>query len=235
MSFWQPGVSATKAKDSVRDDWRAALPDDRKRQFDAISAQWEATYSMLSVTLNEAFALRDAGTLVRAREQAAVAADLVDRLAADLVHALQALRAKGWSSDPVPAVEPLHPKNFRGDSSQSHAAGNLFLHRVLPSRRARFLLKVRKLEAAVSRLAEDFRGPADEIAEGASVEPSASWHTLELAHDDLNTMMRESIVVLKSFLRAVSDGRFTAFRQCMARAGRRAPLRARPGFSRASS
>lgn len=235
MSFWQPDASAQTSADSVQADWRAPLPEERQRQFEAVSTHWQELYAMLSVTLNEAFTLRADGTLVQAREQIAMAADLVDRLAGDLVATLLALRAQGWRSESLPAVEPLRPKNFRGDSSQSHAAVNQMLHGLLPWHRLRFVLKVRKLEAAVRDLADEFRGPAEEIAEGASVEPPASWRALELAHDDLNTMMRECTVVLKSYLRAVSERRFAAFRESMASGGRGVVLRARPGFSRASS
>ena len=46
---------------SVKDDWRAWLPEEKNKVFRACVEQLEVSYGMLSVSLNEAIGLRQAG------------------------------------------------------------------------------------------------------------------------------------------------------------------------------
>ena len=198
---------------TVREDWLAWLPVEQDRLFEATIAQLEASYSMLSVTLNEAFSLREKGTLVHAREQAGVCADLVDRLAGYLLGTLHALEDHGRHFGTLPNVAALKPDFFRGQTAQHIARRSSLLHRVLFSSRSRFFFKLRALLEMVEHLRQQFRNAAEELAEGASIHPGADWLQLDLLHYDLNTCLRETIVVLKSFLCALPGEEVQPFRQ----------------------
>jgi hypothetical protein len=185
---------------TVSDDWTARLPEDKRDLFEGIVQHWEAGYAMLSVALNESFALRSRGELVRARQQAAVAADLAGLLTFPLAGALRTLGLHARKYGTFPRVEALNPGNFRGATGHRLAAWNSLLHGVVPAERFRFSQKLRALSAAIDEMAEEFRRSATALVEGTSTEPGTCWSELDTLHYDLNTCLRESVVVLKSFL-----------------------------------
>lgn len=220
---------------SVREDWSAGLSAEKHQLFDSAVAELDAGYQMLSVTLDEAIALRDRAELVRAREAVAVSADLLDRLAARLLESLQALKEHGRNSGKLPLVAPLNPDFYRGETACRIAFSHRLLHRFLVTRRSRFLRKLRALAQTVEALSGEFRAAAEAIAEGTTVHPGGHWQALEYLHYDLNTCLRETIVVLKSFLRLLPAGRCEAFRHRLFAPLPLLPRRLRHRFSRVST
>ncbi len=219
---------------SVRDDWIAWLPAEKARLFESVVAEWNAAYGMLSVALNEALAFRADGSLVRAREQAANCAILLDRLAAPLVVALDAMEDHGRHFGTLPAIEPLNPAFFRGEAAQHAAWKNSLIHRVLLSDRSRFFHKLRTLANITEELGEEFHAAATDLAEGTCIRPAALWTSLDSLHYDLNTCLCETVVVLKSFLCALQSEELQAFR-CKLEAAPAPYRHVRLGLSRASS
>jgi len=61
-------------------------------------------------------------------------------------------------------------------------------------------------------LAEDFRHAADDLAEGNLLNPPKMWAEVDAGHYDLNTCLREAIVVFKSFLIALPEDQLGAFK-----------------------
>jgi hypothetical protein len=176
-------------------------------------AELNAGYAMLSVALNEAFALRAKCQLVGARQQTAVAAELLNRLVERLLAALAALQEHARHLIFLPTVEPLNPDFFRGERAVQAAWWNALLHGSLLQNRLRVFHKLWTLRKTIAGLRDTFQAAANEIAEGMCVEPSARWELLEVLHYDLNTLLRETTVVLKSFLLALSTDEFKSFQQ----------------------
>jgi hypothetical protein len=202
-----------EASRSVRQDWFAGLPEERHRAFDAAVGGLESLYAMVSVALDEAFSAREKGALVLAREQVAISAELTNRLGIQLFEALRALEEYGRKARKYPQVAPLNADFFRGATAQRIAAMQEVMHRLMPTRRARFTHKVEALGQTVQELTKEYRAAAEEIAAGASTDPAGHWEALDLVHYDLNTCLRETIVILKSFLLALSSGQFEAFQE----------------------
>ncbi len=198
---------------SVREHWFAWLPAEKDRLFEAAANQLEVLYSMLSIALDEAFELRAKGALVHAREQAGVSADLFDRLAACLLATLRALENHGRHFGTLPNVAALNAEFFRGETAQHSARRSGMLHRVLFSSRSKFFHKLRALAETVEDLREEFREAAGELADGSSVHPGAHWQALEVLHYDLNTCLREAVIVLKCFLCVLPHEEVQPFRQ----------------------
>ncbi len=211
----------------VREDWVAWLPAEKDGLFEATVNELEVFYWMLSVTLDEALSLRDTRTLVHARVQAGVSADLFDRLAARLLAALGALEEHGRHFGTLSNVVPLNPDFFRGETAQRMARRSSLLSRVLLSSRSKFFHKLRALAEMVEDLREEFREAAEELAEGISVQPGAHWQALDTLHYDLNTCLRETIVVLKSFLCALPDEEVQPFQRKLRARAQAAPQTAR--------
>ncbi len=188
---------------SVSDDWTVVLPREKNLVFQAVVQRWECTYAMMSVALDEALSLRARGGLVCARQQVSIAADLLDRLALSLISFCETLSVHGRRVHRLPTVAPLNAKFFRGDTGQSAASWNGILHRVLFGSRPRFFHKLRILSETIQHLEYEFQDAADDISTGLCVQPGDCWKTLDGLHYDFSTCLRETEVLLKSFLKTM--------------------------------
>lgn len=166
---------------------------------------------MMSVALDDSLSLRRRGELVCARRNVSISSDLLLRLSAELDGACIALAACGRSLAGLPLVEPLQSEFFRGDVAQSAATWNNLVHHVLMGERQRFFHKIRVLSTTLDQLTLEFCSTAEEIVEGTSIDPEASWKSIDSLHYDFNTCLREIEVVLKCFLSALPSDRLAAF------------------------
>jgi hypothetical protein len=202
---------------SVKDDWRAWLPEVKDCVFRAYAQQLEASYLMLSVSLNEAIELRQAGNLAKSSQVVYVTADLCPRLTDSLAAVLRALGDHAKHYGTMPNTAPLDPANFQGSRGQRSARMSSLLNRVLLTQRSQFLHKIGALHEMVVDISQDFFQSADELASGTSVDPISDWRAMDIAHYDLNTCLREAIVLLKSFLRVLPDNELTPFQEIVSR------------------
>jgi hypothetical protein len=196
---------------SASGDWRAALPGEKNQVFESIVRGWECSYAMMSVSLDEAMSLRARGELVCANQQVSITSELMRRLMSALIEACRVLTDRGKHLSNPPVVQPLNTGFFRGDTAQSAASWNSLLHNVLLGHRSRFFHKLRILSNTVEQLGNEFEHVADDISAGTCTEPGACWKQLDSLHFDLNTCLRESEVILKSFLHALPADQLSAF------------------------
>jgi len=87
------------------------------------------------------------------------------------------------------------------------------LSRVLLTQRSQFLHKISTLEEMVVDLGKHFCEAAEDLGTGASAEPFVDWQAVDAAHYDLNTCLREAIVLLKSFLLVLPEEELAAFQK----------------------
>jgi len=187
---------------SVLQDWIGALPPRQMQTFTTLSQRWNSGYAMGSVALEGAFELRVDGNDRCASQQAKIAGELLERLADDLISGCRIMEDEATHFADVPSVDPLDPANFRTPSILWSLSLSRLLHQVAFGARHRFFHKVRTLERTVEVLADEFSEVLEYAVARSS--PADPWDALERLHDDLNTCLRESEVVLKSFLRALS-------------------------------
>lgn len=180
----------------VREDWFASLPEEQDRFFESVQSQLETSYVIASISLNDVLTLCREGRLPPAGEQSAIVVTLFDGLARQLQAVLRAMGEHARQFGSVPAVIPLRPGFFRSANAQRLARGNYLVSRVLFSVRARFFRKIRALLQIVASVQHETRS----IARTKPEEIALSWNRLEEFHYDLNTCLRETMVVLKSFL-----------------------------------
>jgi len=220
---------------SVSDDWVAALPAEKTRVFQNVLQGWETSYAMLSVSLDDAFALRARGELICSRQQISVTSDILSRLANHLISFCQAVNTRSARLLRLPAVAPLKMDYFRGATAQTAASWNGILHHVLFGSRARFRHKVRILADTLERLMHEFTAAAGDICSGGAVRPATSWDTLDALHYDFNTCLRETEIVLKSFLLALPDEQLGSFVADLEAPPQLKPVSANPKLYRASA
>jgi hypothetical protein len=196
---------------SVKDDWRAWLPGEKDQVFRSYVRQLEISYNMFSVSLDEALELRQSGRLAMAGQAVCVTPDLCNRFAHPLVALLWSLSEHAKHYGTIPNAAPLDPANFQGARGQRAARLSSLLCRVLLSERSQFLYKISTLGEMVDDLSSDFCTASAEIAGAGSMDSDAQWQVVDAAHYDLNTCLREAVVLLKSFLMALPDNELEPF------------------------
>lgn len=192
-------------------DWRTSLPEEKAQVFRSHERRLESLYNMFSVSLNEAIELKQAGLRAKALDTIGMSAELCGRLTRPLAGTLRALHEHAKHYGTVPNAAPLDSENYQGARGQRSARMSGLLDRVLFSHRLQFLHKVSTLEEMVEDLDQDFRGIADELAEGLCDDAERGWHEVDTDHYDLNTCFRETIVLFKSFLVVLPAGQLGDF------------------------
>ena len=196
---------------SVKDDWRAWLPEAKEQVYQKQLHVLESRYVMLSVSLDEAIELRHLGQLGKSRQAVGITSGLCRLLTQALGGLLRALSEHAKHYGTIPNAAPLDPANFQGLRGQRSARMSSLLNHVLLSQRLQFLHKVSTLEEMVEDLGNDYCHAADDLADGFSSNPTKMWAAVDIDHYDLNTCLREVIVVFKSFLIALPETQLGAF------------------------
>lgn len=197
--------------DSVRQDWRAILPYAKGSLFFDHTDKLENAYVMLSVSLNEAISLRQNGDSEKANQEIAVVGELCSRLALRINAVLHAMGQHARHFGIVPNLSPLDATNFQSELGQRAARHSNLVCQLLLSERSQFLNKLNTLEELVDDLSDEFIRIATEVAAGISRMPSRLWKFLEQGQFDLNTCLRETDVVLKSFLLVLPEDHLAGF------------------------
>ena len=198
---------------SVQEDWSRWLPQAKAEAFDSCTRQLEISYRMFSIALNEALELRRTGNSGQSCRAVFVIPPLCARLARPVEGVLHTLGDHAKHFGIIPNTAPLDAANFRGTREQRTARINDLLSHLLLTQRSQFLHKIDTLEEMVSSIHNDFCEIASDLGSGASAEPSSDWRTLDDAHFDLNTCLREAIVLLKSFMVVLPDSQLPAFQK----------------------
>ena len=196
---------------SVAEAWCARLPEEKSRVFDAIVHEWEDAYAVFSIPLDDAIAFHAEGKLPCARQCAEIASAFVAGLMAPLSSSCRTMQTWGRRLAAPPSVNALNPQFYRTETARQTAQWNQVTHTVLFGSRSRFLHKLHALEAITMTLGEEFYREAEELFRGLNLRPASSWSHLDELHYDLNTCLRETVVVLKSFLLALPDGSLPLF------------------------
>jgi hypothetical protein len=193
--------AAFRRYDSVQQDWRAPLPEGKSSFFHTHARELENAYLMLSVSLNEAIDLRRQGDTVKAFQAAEVTPGLCDLLVLRLISVLHSMREQTRHFGIVPNLAPLEASNFRTERGQRAARFSSLVSRVLLSERSQFLHKISTLEQIVEEIGDSFSEAAQHLEPG----DSACWRVLDSGHFDLNTCLRETLVLFKSLLVVLPD------------------------------
>jgi hypothetical protein len=189
-----------RPRPSVQDDWCAWLPQEKAQVFTEQVQQLESIYMMFSIALNEAIEFRQKGMLSKSYQAVCMTPALAGRLSSNLAALLHGLGGHAKHYGTIPNAAPLDPANFQGPKQQRTARMSDLLSRVLFTQRSQFLHKLGALEEMVGDLGKDFRFSVENLSSGSSTNPEADWRFVDAAHYDLNTCLREAIVLLKSFL-----------------------------------
>jgi hypothetical protein len=195
----------------VSQDWRSPLSTEKSKTYIDALRGLETSYAMFSVNLDEAIGLRRNGRLVKAHQALSVTPALCKRLADPLLALLRAMLVHAKHFRVIPNLSPLDPENFQQVKSRRAASFNGICSRIFLSHRSQFLHKISTLLELVENLNESFSEATEELNDPSSVQPERKWDLLDASHYDLNTCLRESIVLLKCFLLALPERQLVDF------------------------
>ncbi|MGB9505809.1 MAG: hypothetical protein WBQ91_06445, partial [Candidatus Acidiferrum sp.] len=196
---------------SVSQDWRIPLKGSKSQAYFCCVHKLEIAYSMFSVNLDEAFGMRRNSRCSKAYQILSVAPALCERLALPLVNLLRVMLHHVRHFGIVPNLAPLDVQNFQQSRSQRAALINDLLSKILLTRKSQFVHKISTLADLIEELDSSFKRAAEDLASGDSLHPDRDWELLDSSHYDLNTCLRESVILLKSFLHVLPEQQLTTF------------------------
>ncbi len=197
--------------DSVQHDWRALLPDTRACLFFHHTEELENDYLMLSVSLNEVLNYHRAGKSLRNCREIEVLGALCARLAIRINAVLHGMWQHARHFGIVPNLAPLEAANFKSERGQRGARHNQVLSRVLFSERSQFLNKLNTLEEMVDAIGDEFIVIVRKLEDCPTLDAPGLLQALDFDHFDLNTCLRETDVLLKSFLLVLPEDQLGSF------------------------
>jgi hypothetical protein len=213
--------------ESVQHDWRALLPQTKACLFFHHTEALENDYLMLSVSLNEVLNYQRAGKPLRNCREIEMLGALCARLAIRINAVLHGMWQHARHFGIVPNLAPLEAANFKSERGHRGARYNQILSRVLLSERSQFLNKLNTLEEMVDAIGDEFIIAVRKLEECTTSEAPELLQALDFAHFDLNTCLRETDVLLKSFLLVLPEdqlGNFDFTVKGLARARRPLPF-----------
>ncbi len=207
MSFKSSGKPAA----SVSLDWRAPLSPEKNHAYATTLHRLETSYGMFSVALDEAIGMRRCGRVQLAHEVLTVAPALCAKLTSPLLALLRAMTVHARHFGTAPSLASLDPENFQQSRSQRVVRFNGVFSHVLLTRRSQFLYKISTLIELTEELSASFDRAIEELSDISPSRAGRYWEMLDVSHYDLNTCLRESVVLLKCFLLALPEKQLGEF------------------------
>jgi hypothetical protein len=201
---------------SVSQDWRKPLSSEKSRAYFRCVQSLENSYGMFSVNLDEALGLRRRGRTATAYQVLGVAPALCRRMAWPLTSLLNTMLEHAKHFGTTPNILPLDSENFQHARSQRAARLSDLFSKVLLTRKSQFVHTMTALSSLVSELDASFESTIEELREEQSLLPERDWEVLDCVHYDLNTCLRQTVVLFKSFLHALPEEQLSEFEASLA-------------------
>lgn len=209
--------SSTKPGASVSLDWRTPLSIEKNHAYTTTVHSLETSYGMFSIALDEAIGMRRISRVQMAYQVLSVAPALCEKLTTSLLALFRAMTVHARHFGTAPNLASLDPGNFQQSRSQRVARFNGVLSHVLLTRRSQFLHKISTLMELTEELGTSFQDAVEELSDITAPRMDRYWEMLDASHYDLNTCLRESVVLLKCFLLALPEEQLAEFQATLQR------------------
>jgi hypothetical protein len=184
---------------AVRRDWELLLTPKGESLYRTIEGQVHTEMALADITYDEAFAVKELGSVDEAIRLLDVGSQVIERFAPSLLRLLATMAAFSRMVSAMAPVRPLRPRDFRLAQLASLAYLNRVLHQLLVSGAERFRLKLYIVGRCVGMATRFLLRSTRRIAER---EPDAEreWDQIQAIRHDFQALTEESLESLRTLL-----------------------------------
>ncbi len=191
---------------SVRRDWELLLTPKGERVFRSVQGRVRAQLQLADITYDEAFAVRELGSLDEARQLLDAGFRVIEQFAPSMLRLLSGMATFSRMVSAMAPVPPLRPQGFRLAQVVSLAYLNQILHQFLVSTSERYRLRVYILGRCFSLATRYLLHSTQRIASQAP-ESEREWEQIQAIREDFQALTDESLASLKVLLTSLAGER----------------------------
>ena len=198
---------ARRNERQVRRDWELLLTPKGEQLYRTIETRVSSEMQLAHMTYDEAFSVRELGSLEEAKHLLDVGYRVIEKFAPSMLRLLAAMSTFSRMVSAMAPIKPLRPQGFRLAQIASLAYLNQFLHNFLVTTAERYRLKVYILGRSFGLATRFLLSSTKRIAEG---QPNAEkeWEQIQFVREDFQTLTDESLESLRVLLTSLAvEGR----------------------------
>ena len=188
---------------AVRRDWELLLTPKGEHVLKTIEGRVQSHLDLADLTYDEAFSVRELGSLDEARHLLDVGFRVIEQFSPSMLRLLAAMATFSRMVSAMAPVAPLRPAGFRLAQLASLAYLNQFLHQFLVSTGERFRLRLYVLGRGFG-LATRYLLQSTRRIVSNEPESEREWQQIEALRDDFQTLTDESMASLRTLLTSLS-------------------------------
>jgi hypothetical protein len=190
----------------VRRDWELLLTPKGDRLYRNIEGRVHNEMALADVTFDEAFAVRELGSVEEAKTLLDVGYRVIEKFSPNMLHLLAAMANFSRMVSAMAPVTPLRPKDFRLTQIVSLAYLNGVLHQFLVSTSERYRLKLYILGRSFALGTRFLLESTERIVRG---EPEAEreWDQIQAIRHDFQNLTDQSLDSLRLLLTSLAAER----------------------------
>lgn len=187
---------------AVRRDWALLLSPRGEKLYRRVEDKLQSELALADVTYDEAFAVRELGSVDEAIALLDVGCRIIENFAPSMLRLLAAMAAFSRMVSAMAPVRPLRPRDFRLAEIVSLAYLNRLLHQLLVSGQERFRLRVYILGRCFG-VATRYLLNATRRIVGRRPQAEREWEQIQAIRGDLQALTDESLESLRALIGAL--------------------------------
>ncbi len=190
----------------IRRDWELLLTPKGEKLYRNIEGRVHSEMALADVTFDEAFAVRELGSVDEAKKLLDVGYRVIEKFSPSMLQLLAAMANFSRMVSAMAPVSPLRPKEFRLTQIVSLAYLNGVLHQFLVSTSERYRLKLYILGRSFALGTRFLLESTERIVRG---EPEAEreWDQIQAIRHDFQNLTGESMDSLRLLLTSLAAER----------------------------
>lgn len=188
---------------AVRRDWQLLLTPRGEKLYDSISGRVQGHLSLADTAYDEAFGVRELGSMDEARQLLEVGFKVIERFAPGMLALLSAMSTFSRMVSAMTPMPPLRPQSFRLAQLASLAYLHQVVHQFLVSTGERFRLRLYVLGRGFGLATRYLLASTRRVTSGAAGQ-EREWEQIQAIRDDLRTLTDESLDALRALLTSLA-------------------------------
>jgi hypothetical protein len=188
---------------AVRRDWELLLTPRGEKLYKSIESRVHSEMSLAELTYDEAFSVRELGSVDEAIHLIDVGYRVIEKFAPNMLKLLAAMATFSRMVSAMAPVNPLRPRDFKLAQIVSLAYLNGLLHQFLVSTAERYRLRVYILGRSFALGARFLMESTQRIVR-KEPEADREWEQIQAIRQDFQTLTTESLDSLKVLLTSLA-------------------------------